>query len=355
MQSIFEIGSRGVLLVINFILMIILSGLAEAADSTPGKQEGQATLWIAHVLRRKTKDLVIPEIGLTKTQFPVTLVPQGERLRPLVVITAYMNKPSWKLFAQNDSTPLLSDGVGEFKVYTYLNAKVNEVTLTIENSGGEKIKETLYIYAPEAMEFQAKSPWDELMVAVGATRFQYFQSNFGNYAANTGLLSLQYNPEIKSRWGLLARLDMTVLTVNATPVSNGPQLIEGKMDGTYTFGNEFDSDIRTQIVFGQNYLTMLGNGSPFGFANLISPELGVRWRYFETSKTTYITDFRYVMVKNFLNKEEFGFNLSLIYSRILSNSHRFETGLSVSTYSFRPDGETWVKPALISWLIGYSI
>jgi hypothetical protein len=121
------------------------------------------------------------------------------------------------------------------------------------------------------------------------------------------------------------------------------------------FGFFGDYRFRPQLVAGMNYLNMFNNNSPFGFSNLISPDLGTRIKFFRDENMTYIIDIRYmplIMPVDLLHR---GFTLGFSLSYLLPNQHRVELGLAYSDYFYYPDQTNSILAQMYSIKLGYGL
>jgi hypothetical protein len=314
------------------------------------------TSWIAHVLRRTPTNLRLKTLDFPETKLPVLLIARPGNLRPLVEVRGKYNRKGWTLFAQGVAVSQ-SAGQSDFKFHAFLNGRINEVVLTTRGPNGEFEEERIYLFAPEAQEFSLISPWNAVVIAAGPSAIDYFQTGFGNYLAYTGSVSARYATfDGPKQLGLYASFDFTALTFASQPIDRGPQFIEGKLDATITVPFDPQQSYKSQILLGGTYVTMLSNGSPFGFSNLLSPEVGLRTRFILDPVDAVITDFRYVALGTSLGAfNENGFLINLTWSRTLMNSHRAELGLNYSSYSYHPETNATVRFNIISLLLGYSI
>ena len=119
--------------------------------------------------------------------------------------------------------------------------------------------------------------------------------------------------------------------------------------------NDLKSLWRHQLLGGVSFLTMYSNGAPFGFANLLAPEIGVRSRYLKNSRDAYIIDIRYTALSAPTDLGHRGLNFSFGFSRILPSFHRIEPSIGYSSYFFAPESERTVHVDVITLRIGYSL
>jgi hypothetical protein len=325
--------------------------------TTPPVKPPQKTVWVAHILRRKTSDLLIKNLEFPDNRVPVFLVAKDEGLRPTVSIHGKFDRPGWKLVLQ-DNIPVSFDATpGEFTIYAHLRSRISEVLLTAVGPAGEKEIEHVYVYAPEAMEFQVVSAWDQILLSAGVSFLSYAQAGFGEYQSISGLLSARYSsPENwKSRFGLLASGDVTVFTAASSPVDRGPQILEGKLDISFLLKPDPTKRWRSQIFAGGSYLTMLSYGSPFGFSDLIAPEFGMRSRYTVNPQAAWIGEARFVALAPPGSFDQLGCNLSIAWSKFVSDSHRLELGFQYTGYIYEPEPSVAIHLHQFALKLGLSI
>lgn len=285
------------------------------------------------------------------------LVARESKLRPLVEISLSFKRPGWTIESQG-ARLLPSSDPTEYRIPAYLNGRINQISLVAKGPKGESESETLYLYAPDAQEFEVVSSWDRVLLTSGLSGLNYYQTGFGGFRSLSLLLSAQYAtpPDRPSRWGLFGTADVTVLTMIESPnVGASPNLIQAKGDVMFRVTSLRPKLWNVFLLAGVNYTTMLSDGGPFGFANLVAPDLGVRARYLLSSKTAVVGDIHYVPVDHLTAFHDRGLDLSLSWSQILSNFHRAEIGLSFSTLNYQPDTVSTIQVNLLSARISYSI
>lgn len=236
----------------------------------------QNKLQIAHVLRDRASTTRISNLYIKKNKLPVALITKGDKLRPMVELVFFYDRPSW-ILRTSENDPLIP-GVDsrELRLPVYLKEKVQLITLKAMGPISETEIETFYVYSPEAQELKFESSWDQLILSIGAASFNYFQTHYGYYKSYTGYFSMRRAPSFDKteKWGLLAEVQATTLTFWASPIQSGPQIIQGKGDILIWLSPQEVQQWRAQYYVGMNYLTMLANNSPFGFSNLFSPDIG---------------------------------------------------------------------------------
>ncbi|MCB0414376.1 MAG: hypothetical protein KDD50_08590, partial [Bdellovibrionales bacterium] len=143
-----------------YIINLFIVGFAFAGPNNLEKDaqnkvlQSQKVMWSCHILRQKNADKIIKELELTSKTIPVFLVPKGDNFRPVVKFKIKFPREIGQVFV-GKSTPLMaSDLKDEQFFYAYLNSRINTVELTAKYKSGEQVKEILYLFAPEAREYQ---------------------------------------------------------------------------------------------------------------------------------------------------------------------------------------------------------
>lgn len=339
---------------LSFISGLLLGRGVYAEDTkTPSAQKAN---WVGHILRQPAPGAEIHGLDFYNDRVPVVLIPQNGKLRPLIELRGHFLRPGWVLH-QPDGKPVSSapDQIpSDFAIYAYIRGKVNEVDLVAEGPKKEIERERVFIFSPEAQEFEVVDSWDQFQLSTGITWFDYKQTNFGEYKSDNVLLSFQYKtPYKKSKFGFLGRLDMTVISFASNSVANGPQLLEGKFLASYKINNSPISRWDTSLLFGASYATLFANGSPFGFRDLIAPDVGFSYKYYIDASTAWVGDVNFVSIGNLIKFDQFGFDARLARAKLLKSLHRLELGGGFAT--FRYDASQTVDTKLVFLTVGYSL
>jgi hypothetical protein len=332
------------------------SSASSAAAQAPSNTiaGSRPTVWFATLLRRKPVDGGINGLGLPQTKLSVVLMSRQGSLRPLVEVRGSFIRPGWKLYLLQTEIPVGPSGL--FTIPVFLNGKVNELALVTKGPEGQSETERVFLYAPDTQEFRVMPYKDYFWLGVGLADLNYAQSGFGVFSSITGLLSLRYaTPENSRHFGWSAQLASTLLTFSASPIDAGPQLVEGKLDLHYFLEPEEGETWHDQIVGGLSYLTLIPNGSEFGFANLLGPEVGWRGVKKIEAQKEWIGEAKWVFLGPLGDFSERGILLSIARRHTLPSLHRVEYGLNLSNYAYRSEPTTWVRTNLISIQFGYSL
>ncbi len=347
-----------------FILVFAIKGvskpeLSEAQNSLQESIKGQnldsSSTWVAHLIREKNLEKRISDLQIKEGTIPVTMIFKDQKFRPLVQIPIEFLRPGWSVFIQEKILVPFQNQIGSYKLFAYLNSRVNEVDIVVKGPNNGIEKERIYIVAPDAQEFKIVSPWDALRLGLGSALFSYKQTGYNNYQAWTGIIAVQYHsPEEKSKFGLISDLAMTALTVSS---SNGlsPQLLQFNGDIIYFFPWSPNSRWRKQALLGLDYFTMLSNGAPFGFKDLITPEVGGRARYIVNEQEDMIFEFRYSPLNGVSNLKERGYILSYSRSWLLPNLHRIEAGIRLLDFTYQSNPNITASTQTFSFLVSYSL
>lgn len=312
-------------------------------------------IWIAHILRQIKNEENIPFLEFKLRKVPISLVPQDGILQPMIMVEGTLEKIGWSLSVEQKKVLLEETGKRNFQLPLFIKGRVNEFTLVAQNSKNEILREKIFIFAPHASEYIKVSPWNAVMLSLGLAGLSYYQSDFGIYQSIATLVSARYAPlEGENPWSWATQLEMTIQTLTSKPIRKSPQLIEGKLSGAYRLIPKYDPRLSEQILFGASYLTMLSNGSPFGFANLLAPELGWRFRWKKDSANFLVGDLRFLFLSTNIFKER-GFEIGASWSHALKNLHNIEYGFSYSSLVYQPESEIEVNSDLLIFKIGYSL
>lgn len=323
--------------------------------TTNGPSLDNSSTWVAHLIRDKDLNNRISDLQIKEGTIPVTMIFKDQKFRPLVQIPIEFQRPGWSVFIQEKSLVPSQNQVGFFKLFAYLNSRVNEVDIVVKGPNKELEKERIYIVAPDAQEFKIVSPWDALRLGLGSALLSYKQTGYNNYQAWTGILAVQFHsPEEKSKFGLISDLAMTALTVSS---SNGlsPQLLQFNGDIIYFFPWSPNSRWRKQALIGLDYFTMLSNGAPFGFKDLITPEVGGRARYIVNEQEDMIFEGRYSPLSGVSNLKERGYILSYSRSWLLPNLHRMEAGIRLLDFTYQSNPNVTASTQTFSLLFSYTL
>lgn len=313
------------------------------------------TTWWAKVVRQNVKKNIIPEMRFTATKYPIYLVNSDDKFRPLAVIEiSLLNDPTGELYVDGIERLPKNPETGRHILFAYLNSKSNEVVLTYKNPEGKAAAEKIFIIAPEAQEYEVVQPSDAVRFLMGSTYLKYAQTSYTTYYSWTGLLGLRYSsPEKLSHFGINGEVDMTVLTIDSNQGGLAPQLGEVKLEGIYFDQPKSITPERFQYLAGAVYLTLLSNGTAFGFKNLIVPDVGVKYRYVTGEKSDYSVTARLALLDTSLKDK--GLELEISRSFLLPNLHRSEIGFKYLDYQYHPNEEEYIQTGYMSLFLSYTL
>lgn len=351
---------RNVIVILFIFVTMTTSLLSSAAAAAPAtekeapKEKTKKASWVAHILRQRSES-GIQNLSFETERVPVVLVAKNESLRPLVQLKGTYLRDGWQIFAQENKPLTMAEDKKTFTIFAYLNSQVNEVALTAKGPDGAIEREVIYLFAPEAQEFQIVSGWDSIMVSLGIANFSYSQTNFGTFTSTTGVVGVTYlSPEKSSRWGYYGNGDITVLTLDSSPISANPQVISARGDFTYRLPIYETSQWRTRAAAGLYYITMQSNGSPFGFENLFAPDIGVRSQYFKNQRESYVIDFHYVPMESGIFGKQRAFQLGGYWNRTSASLKQWQLGLNYSSSHFESSDQN-IEVDMLTLSLGYSI
>lgn len=311
--------------------------------------------WVAYILRQKKSGNIIPFIEFKTLQVPITLTPKDGGLSPIIEIRGTLREPGWKLEVDKERMLVDYGDERDFTIPLYITGRLNIFKLKAIHQEGKHIEETLFIFAPNSEEYIKASAWNSVMVSLGVAGFGYYQTTFGVYKSIVSLLSLRYSPlEVENPLSWFAQLNMTMQTLYSTPVKRGPQLIEGNLSATYRLKSNYDPRLSEQILVGAKYVTMISNDSPFGFSNLISPELAWRLRWKEDNTNYFGGELRLSVLSQDIQKNR-GLGAGWFWNRALKNNHNLELGINYSGIVYQADQINEVRTDLFSIKLGYSM
>lgn len=342
-----------------FSVLLPRQGLAEgdsaSPPSTPTAPESQPTSWVAHIMQPK-KDGAITGLTIPQMELPVVTIKSEQRFRPMVEVPLHYERPGWKLLIQGKIPVSPGTEEGTYKVFAYMNSRISELLLVAQGPDGAKEVERIYIYAPEAMEFNVVTPWDAVKLSLGSTYLAYQQTGYNNFYLWSGIVTAQiHSPENGGHLGYLADASITALRLASNQNNYGPQVAQILLDGIYFLPWKENSRWRFQAMAGGSYTTFLSNGSPFGFNNLMTPELGLRARYLINTKSDYAFEFRYMPMSTSGFTTERGIEFAAAKSWILPNLHRAEVGIRYEDLQYHPESFESVHLNTFSFLLSYSL
>ncbi len=328
-------------------------GFSEDNSQTTQKKNQKAS-WVAHLLRQDF-NARLPELTFKKIKLPVILVARKNELRPMVEIEGQFEKPDWQMFVQNDSPVNKNPHGNGFLVHAFLNSQVNEIYFTAKGPNREVLTETVYIFAPEAQEFEIVSPWNAVTASAGYASFFYQQTAFGVLSSRSALIGIGYtSPEAGSRFGLTGQADMTVLNFSSEPIKANPQLIDARFGLSYRLSVAEQSRWRYRLLAGVSYLTLMSNGSPFGFADLWGPNFGLRAMYYNNIRSSFVLEMHMVPYQSVQLDRQRGLQLSATWSKALKSLRRQDISIKYSTSAFESSGQS-IDVGFLSISLGYSI
>jgi hypothetical protein len=332
------------------------SPVPSPSPSVQVKDKSKKTNWTAEVFRKNVATGGIVDMNLSSSKIQVVLMPRNGKLEPLVEVRGTYARPGWSLYVRSPGGKTKLSTENEFVVFAFLHARYSNLNFVAEGPDGEVETEELYVFAPEAQEFRIGELWGELLVSLGGAGFSYTQTGFTEFDSKTAVLGLNYvTPSWVSRWGWAADLNFTFLTVSSTPIHDGPELLQLKGDATYLAVPEVGRKWNLHLLAGLSYLTLLSNGAPFGFSSLIAPDLGLSAKRELKNDSAIVGSFHYVPISGIISFSEFGYDLTLGWTKTLKNLHRFEADMVISNYSWYPDSAVKIQSNLFSLRVGYTI
>jgi hypothetical protein len=315
----------------------------------------QKAIWLCHVLRKKVSENYISELDFIHTKVPVFMMPVGENMRPLVKLQLKFDKPGWELFVGEKIPVQKTEDPKVFFVYAYLNSRVSQVFLEARNSDGDKIQETVFLFAPEAREYQMSSPFNTLIFKLGYGNLIYEQTSYGVFNGKSLLIGANYiSPETGKKLGFLGDFQISFFSFDSEPEDYNPQYYEADLLLTYSVPLFKSPLIRSRIYGGVSTVGMYSHGSPFGFSNLYGPSFGIRSEYYVDKDRSYSGDLSYVSYDKISIDQDRAFKLKLSWNYNLSTQRKFVFSLNYSNHSFVSgfefvEAEFWATSAGLSF------
>jgi hypothetical protein len=314
--------------------------------------------WTADLIRSVPPPEQIVGLRLIDKKLSVTLLPKNGKLRPSVEVRGSFDHPGWALFI--GKTRLIApqtSGNQNFSVVAYLNGRTSDVTWTAKGPKGEEVIEKIVLLAPEAQEFRIGPQWGEASVFLGLASFHFFQTQFGSYDSSAGLFAVRYDTtKGVSPYGLTADIDLTYFTLVSKPAKYTPTTLAASVDATYRPSWNFkDGSIQPTFQVGLHYASMLANGFPYGFSNLIAPEFGLRVMVDVTPERSWLYQVRYVPIAGIFSLSEADLDLTVGWITTLENHHRVEVDLGYWKLGYKPEPSTVITNRLLYIRVGYSI
>lgn len=318
----------------SFVLLLLFSN---SAISKSGKEIAVSAPWKAHILRQ-TEVPTIEGLTFLSKEVVVRLIPHGAELRPLVEIKGRFDRSDAKLQVGGQDPVWSRTDPKDFSVYAYLNSQISEVAFQIKSTSGEPQTEIVYLFAPEAQEFQVVSTWESVSLGLGLSAITYEQSSFGTFKGLSGLLRARYeSPDSGRRWSQIADGSLSVWSLHSSPIAANPQVIDGFWALGYrpTWGER--GRTRHTITTGIHASAVYSNGSPFGYGMILAPEIGWRAKFYHDTRQTFSGEIRAVLLRNPEFDRQRQFSLRGTWNQTLRSLRQREIGLGLSDLNFETE------------------
>lgn len=331
----------------------------EATEAAQGKV--QATSWTAQVVESGGAPR-IEGLAFALKELPVVLTLSSQRLRPRAKLAGRFQRPGWVLWVKGltENKKVKVDADGQFSVFAYLTGRHSEVNFVATGEGDKSESQKIVLFAPEAQEFVVNSYWGELAIALGASSLSFFQTGYGDYASKTGSQFLSYHsPTYFSNFGLDAQLMTTIWTVSSAPIDLDPNVVEFSLElscltSSTEVSNLGASRWKSQILLGGSYATMLSNSAPFGFRNLITPNVGANLEYRISETRTVYTSALFLPLAGFSSAER-GYQLKFGFKHTSRSGRKFFAEAALSSYRYIPQADAEIKLGLMSIFFGATL
>ena len=317
-------------------------------------EEPKKTNWTARVV--PSEGSKITGLQMTESNLPVVLAPGDSKLRPMIEVRGRFSREGWELNVDTPSGPKkvkFKDGM--FVVYAYLNSRFSDVTFVAKGPNEKSETQKVMLYSPDAQEYRIGSDWGDVVLALGGGTLKYFQTGSGDFESKSAAQILSYSsPTFGARWNFGSSFRMSFWTVSSSPIHADPYFVQLKMNAGFLLGRSAGGHLKWKILGGGNYLTVFGHGAPFGFANLIAPDAGLRLLWLLADKHELVFGANFVPLGNGFDSQ-LGADVSMGYTYRLENLHFFETSLMYSKYSYVPQKNAKIRTSLLSLTFGYSL
>ncbi len=347
-----------------FILFLSLFPVRTEADSVPMAPSSPAptTLriakakWSAEIVRPTTLSKQIKYLSFSENHIPVVLITTpGNPSQSVIEVRGHYSRPGWSLYFHGESILGKLDDPSEFRVTVHLTSTTNQLTLIAKGASGTIEQERIMILNPISLETIRPNSWGTARISVGIASLFFHQSSYGDFRSTTGVVRIDYaTPSWESALGLDFQLLSTVLTLNSQPIQAGPQIIGAKLAATYRLLPESMNSSKIRLTLGASYLTMLSNGAPFGFANLLTPELGISTIFSIKQDLALIAAARFQpLSKSVFGFDQYGVNLSLGGRIPTARNHALDLEASISDVKVNPTQNTLLQARLFDLRLGY--
>lgn len=308
---------------------------------------------LAHVIRQQGEELILG-LSIVSNELVVEMVNHQSKIRPRVNLKFKYDRKDWQLYLQDQLLLEPNDQDGIITIPAFLNEKINEVSLFARGPHGALQVEKIYIYAPEAREFEITEPWNVIHLETGLMFLSYKQQYYNEFKMfNTVIGAHVGTPEYKDRWSFKFDFNVAALNIQSNQEQYAPQLFQ--FNGNINCKLQFDS-LLNQYFFvqaGVNYFTMIANGSPFGVKDLVAPLVGLTYRKIIDKKNDWIIYFRLMPYSSLLISDSSQV-IGLTKSQILENKHHLELSFELQKLRLNSSVTSTVELNTQILKIGYS-
>ncbi len=315
----------------------------------------------ASVVKWKSSDPGIQGLTLKIQGIPVALVEDKKSIRTYVTLIGAYNRPGWTLYAGKDLILASQRSSDRFSYIAFLSYRRSGLVLTAVSPTGVIETSRLVVVTSTVKNFAIIQPGQKssISVSLGGASLSLFQTGYGNFSSTNIWIGVDYlSPRSASRWGFAGGFDGTVAALTTTATGQSPQFLNGRANATYLLTPGSDR-FTSHLLGGIGYLTMLSNGCPCGFTNLLTTEFGLRATWVIGPLDTLGFRMHYIALGSGLGgllsfKEKY-IDPTLSWSRKIQGLHSAELGLRLSDLNYFPIESTNIHLKVLSLSLSYSI
>ncbi len=308
---------------------------------------------LAHVIRQQGEELILG-LSIVSNELVVEMVNHQSKIRPRVNLKFKYDRKDWQLYLQDQLLLEPNDKDGIITIPAFLNEKINEVSLFARGPHGALQVEKIYIYAPEAREFEITEPWNVIHLEAGLMFLSYKQQYYNEFKMfNTVIGAHVGTPDYKDRWSFKFDLNVAALNIQSNQEQYAPQLFQFNVTTNYKFQFETLLNQNFYAQLGVNYFTMIANGTPFGVKDLIAPLVGLTYRKIIDRKNDWILFFHLIPYDSKLNLNSSQV-IGLSKGQILENRHHLEFSYELQKLNLNTNVSSTVELNTQLLKIGYS-
>lgn len=357
---------------------------ANGSSATANGASVTAKGWVASIQRSSQKK--IRDLSFSETSYPVLLVKSKARNRPFVQIFPELHREGWKLFLNDARLELVAEtfiapntastampstartsvpnaaptAVSNapsirYKANLYLNGPSNVLNFVAKGPAGQIESESMTLNAPEVAEFVDQKKLDGMKLSSGLGYFTYRQTKLNTFTSVTGVFSGNYYTTPKpNHFSYAAELMMTGVTLVSNQGSYGPQVIQFDLEALYNWPESMNSMWTLQLSGSFRYITVVNNGAPFGFQDLIAPEVGLIGKYPIQDNSDYFVSVRYSPYSTLIDPSQKRLALAVGKTWVSTSHRQLDLSLRYEDVAYMPAQNQTVNYSLSTFIFGFS-